>query len=450
MNPQRCLRLSSLYSVPMVLLVALLTTPVMARNEGSTIQEPAEPQPQVDTALPIFVVGDGTPASCTKDAIQFELWAALAAGGGRVFFNCGPSPVTIPITTGSSGQPLSFFDNTILDGSGRITLAIGSGPGMVVDGGARVMMRNLTITTNQELAPHAILNLGDLTVWECEFHGFAIRSTGSLNIVQSTFFGSGAFLQSAVIIQSGTGSVRRSTFLNSTSFVAGAISNGGTLDITGSRFIGNKADFPGGGAIANAGVLTIEDSEFSGNAAPLVAGAVLNQGSLTVTNTTFANNGAAGPGGGGIAGGGTMVIRNCDFLNNRGGAFGGALFVSGDVTIVGGTFSGNHAQTQGGAIYTMANPLSISRSVIITNRAEVDGGGIFVGAGSLVQDNNTFIDNFPNDIGPAASSTSTAAPSSTVDPEAWNTWSRSQVLFSLTASPQEIAARRAAPQTQQQ
>lgn len=107
MNSQRCLRQSS-RSLPMVLLVALLTTPVMARNEGNAIQEPAQPQPPADPALQIFVVGDGTPASCTKDAIQYELWAALAVGGGRVFFNCGPDSVTIPIDSGSSGQPLSF------------------------------------------------------------------------------------------------------------------------------------------------------------------------------------------------------------------------------------------------------------------------------------------------------------------------------------------------------
>ncbi len=80
----------------------------MARNEGSTIEEPAEPQPHADTASQTFVVGDGTPASCTKDGIQDQLWAALAVAAARVFFNCGPEPVTIPIDRGSSGQPLTF------------------------------------------------------------------------------------------------------------------------------------------------------------------------------------------------------------------------------------------------------------------------------------------------------------------------------------------------------
>ena len=38
------------------------------------------------------VVGDGTPASCTRDAL-----AAALASGGEIRFNCGSAPVTIPI-----------------------------------------------------------------------------------------------------------------------------------------------------------------------------------------------------------------------------------------------------------------------------------------------------------------------------------------------------------------
>jgi predicted outer membrane repeat protein len=450
MNSQRCLRQSSWYSLPLVLLVALLTTPVMARNEGSTIEEPAEAQPHADPALQTFVVGDGTPASCTKDAIQYELWAALAVGGGRVFFNCGPDPVTIPIDSGSSGQPLSFFDNTTIDGGGRITLQaqLDNGPSLAVDRDARVLMKNLTIVRSHTLSP-GVDNKGKLTVWECAFSNFAgpaILSQGSLTIIQSTFSNNVSALGvSSVVIQSGTGSVRRSTFSNSSiPGSGGAITNRGTLDIASSRFIGNQAE--DGGAIVNAGVLTIENSEFTGNRAT-GAGAVLNEGSLTVTNTTFAGNTSHNPSGGAIFSNGTIVIRNCDFLNN-GSAFGGALLVSGQVKVLDSTFSGNRA-SRGGAIYTTADPLIIRRSIILTNTA-ADGGGIFVAAGSLVQDNNTFIANVPNDIGSAAASTSIAGPSSTVYPEAWSTWLRSHVLFSLTASPQEIAARRAGPQTQQQ
>jgi predicted outer membrane repeat protein len=394
----------------MVLLVALLTTPVMARNEGSTIEEPAEAQPQVDPALQTFVVGDGTPASCTKDAIQYELWAALAVGGGRVFFNCGPGPVTIPIDSGSSGQPLTFFDNTTIDGGGRITLQaqFENGPSLEVNRDARVLMKNVTFGRSHTLST-GIDNKGNLTVWGCAFSNFAgpaILSEGSLTVVQSTFSdNSSPFGVSSVVIKSGTGSVQRSTFSNR--FIPGsgsAITNDGTLDIASSRFIHNGAE--DGGAIVNAGVLTIENSEFTGNSAT-GTGAILNEGSLTVTNTTFANNTSHNPGGGAIGSNGTLVVRNCDFLNN-GSPFGGALDVSGQVTVLDSTFSGNLAG-RGGAIYTTAAQLIIRRSTFVTNTAG-DGGGIFVAAGSLVQENNTFIANIPNDIGPAGASTSIAGP----------------------------------------
>jgi predicted outer membrane repeat protein len=410
MNSQRCLRQSSRYSLPLVLLVALLTTPVMARNEGSTIEEPAEAQPHADPALQTFVVGDGTPASCTKDAIQYELWAALAVGGGRVFFNCGPDPVTIPIDSGSSGQPLSFFDNTTIDGGGRIILQaqLDNQPSLAVNRDARVLMKNLTFVRSNTQSP-GIDNKGNLTVWACAFSHFAgpaILSQGSLAVIQSTFSNNvSAVGLSSVVIQSGTGSVRRSTFSNSSlSGSGGAITNRGTLDIAGSRFIDNQAEE--GGAIVNAGVLTIENSEFTGNRGA-GTGAVVNEGSLTVTNTTFTDNTAHNPEGGAISSNGTLVIRNCDFLNN-GSPFGGALVVSGRVTVLDSTFSGNRA-SQGGAIYTGADPLIIRRSIFLSNTAG-DGGGIFVARGSLVQENNTFIANDPNDIGPAAASTSIAGP----------------------------------------
>jgi predicted outer membrane repeat protein len=386
----------------------------MARNEGSTIEEAAEAQPHADPALQTFVVGDGTPASCTKDAIQYELWAALAVGGGRVFFNCGPDPVTIPIDSGSSGQPLSLFDNTTIDGGGRITLQaqLDNAPSLAVNRDARVLMKNLTFVRSHTPALHltpGVDNKGNLTVWACAFSNFAgpaILSQGSLTIIQSIFSNNvSAVGLSSVVIQSGTGAVRRSTFSNSSlSDSGGAITNRGTLDIASSRFIGNQAEV--GGAIVNTGVLTIENSEFKGNRGA-GTGAVVNEGSLTVTNTTFVDNTAHNPEGGAIFSNGTLVIRNCDFLNN-GSPFGGALVVSGQVTVLDSTFSGNLA-SRGGAIYTAADPLIIRRSVIITNTAG-DGGGIFVAGGSLVQENNTFIANDPNDIGSAAASTSIAGP----------------------------------------
>jgi len=235
MKSQRWLTPSSSYSLPLVVLLAFLTAPAMARNEGSTFAGPAETEPQLDPALQAFVVGDGTPASCTKDAIQYELWAALAVGGGRVFFNCGPGPVTIPIDSGSSGQPLTFFDNTTIDGGGRVTLQaqLDNEASLEVNRNASVLLKNLTFVRGHTQSP-GIDNKGNLTVWGCTFSNFAgpaIFSQGSLTVVQSTFSNNvSAVGSSSVFIQSGTGSVRDSTFSNSSiDSSGGAITNRGTL-----------------------------------------------------------------------------------------------------------------------------------------------------------------------------------------------------------------------------
>src|SRR3954469_23868210 len=61
------------------------------------------------------VVGTGTPESCTEAALD-----AALAGGGTVTFNCGPSPVTITVT---STKTVAI--NTTVDGGGKITISGG-------------------------------------------------------------------------------------------------------------------------------------------------------------------------------------------------------------------------------------------------------------------------------------------------------------------------------------
>src|SRR5262245_43037768 len=45
-----------------------------------------------DVSQPRTVVGSGTPAGCTSDAV-----VAAVAQGGVITFNCGPDPVTITL-----------------------------------------------------------------------------------------------------------------------------------------------------------------------------------------------------------------------------------------------------------------------------------------------------------------------------------------------------------------
>ncbi len=72
-----------------------------------------------DTTNPTTVIGTGTPAGCTSQAI-----VDAVAAGGVITFNCGSSPVTIVMT-----QTARVFNNTgpeiVIDGGGLVTLSGG-------------------------------------------------------------------------------------------------------------------------------------------------------------------------------------------------------------------------------------------------------------------------------------------------------------------------------------
>ena len=62
------------------------------------------------------VVGTGTPASCTSQAV-----VAAVAAGGRITFDCGPDPLTIVMRR--TAKVVNTNPVTILDGGGTVTLS---------------------------------------------------------------------------------------------------------------------------------------------------------------------------------------------------------------------------------------------------------------------------------------------------------------------------------------
>ncbi len=72
-----------------------------------------------DVSAPTHVIGDGTPASCTADAVVDGV-----AGGGVINFDCGPDPITITLD-----RPAKIFNDTgpeiVIDGGGLVTLSGG-------------------------------------------------------------------------------------------------------------------------------------------------------------------------------------------------------------------------------------------------------------------------------------------------------------------------------------
>ncbi|MBW2277196.1 MAG: hypothetical protein JRF63_06870, partial [Deltaproteobacteria bacterium] len=69
----------------------------------------------VDTANPDQVIGDGTAASCTEQAVENAISA-----GGVIGFDCGEDPITITFTSEKT-----ITSDTVLDGGDLVTLSGG-------------------------------------------------------------------------------------------------------------------------------------------------------------------------------------------------------------------------------------------------------------------------------------------------------------------------------------
>ena len=190
----------------------------------------------------------------------------------------------------------------------------------------------------------------------------------------------------------------------SSSGLAGAIQNGGTLTVSQSDFGVNHAVGGGGGAIQNTGTLTVRDSTFAANAAGGAGtgsgdgigsgGAIDNTSgaSLTVSGSTFGSNTAGGDGaaaidsgdgsGGAIATAGPATITNSTFTANRAGGTAGT-----------GGFSG---QGTGGAIDVTGSTATLINDTIDANSvgsaptssgAGINGMGTVIAQSTIVSGN---------------------------------------------------------------
>jgi len=93
--------------------VAVRTRTARPGNPG-VVPMPAEAYP-VDTSRPDRVIGDGSPASCTSQAV-----VEAVALGGVITFDCGPDPVSIVMT--ETAKVVNTSPIVVLDGGGKITL----------------------------------------------------------------------------------------------------------------------------------------------------------------------------------------------------------------------------------------------------------------------------------------------------------------------------------------
>jgi hypothetical protein len=262
--------------------------------------------PAVSTAHPDHVIGRGTPASCTSQAV-----VRAVAAGGVITFSCGPRPVTIVMRATAKVRNTSA--RVVLDGGGKVTLS---------GGGVRRILYMDTCDPAQTW-----------TTSHCQ------DQSSPVLVVQRMTFADG---NSAGQLFDGGG--------------GGAIfDRGGQLKVVDSHFTGNRCDASGpdlGGAAIrvlsqyqNRPVYVVR-STFRGGVCSN-GGAVSSIGvSWVIQDSTMSGNRAIGRG------------ANPARAGTAGGGSGGAIYTDGNrytVTIDGTVITGNSATEGGGAVFFVSN-----------------------------------------------------------------------------------------------
>ncbi len=302
--------------------------------------EPREPAGQ------LAVVGDGTAASCTEQALIDAADAVNAAPeGGTISFDCG-EPVTITL-----GSSLFIANTAILDGGGTVTLSGGGAVRVVeLDHYVDFVLQRITIRDGFVAAgSENESGAGLLHPW-----------FGTLEVIDVTF----ADNHSASLINDVGG---------------GAIYAGGLTRaaISGSTFTGNSGS-TGGGILSRSTNLTVVDSVFYENSA-----------------TTYAEDGQYGNGGGvyidrmWLDAPQDFSMCGCVFEQNHAKVHGSALFSynleGSGATIERTTFLNNDmlgSPGGTGSVYHEGVPLTVVGSTFAGNTTNAHAGGLFLGGGS--------------------------------------------------------------------
>lgn len=321
------------------------------------------------------VVGDGTPASCTEALLDVEIFQGAF---NPITFNCGPDPVSIPLTS------TKVVPRTLeIRGAGLVTL---DGQNQVrvfnVPASKNLTLRGLNLARG--LAHNPNLNLKDTNTYE---RGGAIDNWGYLVLEDCFVANNTADRGGGIDNHNGSRLIlRRCTFLNNRAFVdGGALFNAGHATASASVFTGNAADDKGG-AIANTmkGYLVINDNtklELN-NAGSGGALANYEQARADIYVSTLTLN-TAQYFGGAIAnyGGGILTVDSSEFTGNQAVSVDPAMRTGG-----GGIYNAKEEKT--GAV----GQVSLRRSTLRQNVAH-NGAGIH-NQGDMTVDSCTFTDNF--------------------------------------------------------
>jgi hypothetical protein len=281
-----------------------------AGNPDGKCSVPAEAGP-ADTSTPTTVVGTGTQASCTGDAV-----VAAVAKGGIITFDCGPDPVVITLS-----QPAKVFNDAspdvVIDGGGRVTLSGG--------GRTRILYMNTCDQAQHWTTSHCQnQDTPRLTVQNITF--IDGNSKG-----ETDFDGGGA-----IWVRGGRFKVINSRFFNNV-----CADNGPDVGGAGIRVFDQYEHQPV--YVVNS---TFGGGEGLGNRCSNGGGISSIGVSWTVINSLFSYNQAIGNGG------------NPASSGTPGGGSGGAIYNDGNemtLSICGTVIENNQVKAYGGAIFFVSN-----------------------------------------------------------------------------------------------
>jgi hypothetical protein len=298
-------------------------------------------------------IGDGTPASCTEAAFD----AKVGMGGGVFFFNCGPDPVTIQLSTEKTLKM-----NTVIDGGGLVTL----------DGGGTHRILSIDVDP--------AMDVPFLTVQRLTFqngHGPPIDGGGGAISRKG-----GRLIVNQCVFKDNHGSDTGQDIAGGAIFSTGT----GISIISDSVFIGNSAS--NGGAIGTIGSdLVLYNSRLEGNSATGMGG----------------NPGDGGNGGAlSVDGAGNKVdICGSSFIGNKANAYGGGMFRVGtaaeETKIRRSVFKDNQIPNRdpsiAGGLYLQNVAATIDDSAIVGNQARATGGLFLTHDATVAMTNTTIADN---------------------------------------------------------
>jgi hypothetical protein len=274
----------------------------------------------VDTSHPTRVIGNGTAASCTSEAV-----VAAVAAGGIITFSCGPAPVTITMKATAKVRNANG-PVIVLDGGGKVTLSGG--------GQRRILYMNTCDAAQGWTTSHCQdqdsprLTVQNLTFADGNSTGEKMEGGGG----------------GAVFVR------------------------GGRFKAVNTRFVRNRCD-PTGPDLGGAAIRVLNQSQnlpvyivnstFGGAAGQ--GGVCSNGGALSsigvswvVLNSVMTYNSAIGRG------------ANPADAGTPGGGSGGAIYTDGNrftVTISGTLIENNHANEGGGAIFFVSNDRTGTMSI---------------------------------------------------------------------------------------